>query len=49
MSTEPFYFPALLFYQRLFFGFLGLFFSFMLWQTERGPHAHGLEAVKPKA
>lgn len=30
-------------------GFLGLFFSFMLWQTERGPHAHGLEAVKPKA
>jgi MFS family permease len=30
-------------------GFLGLFFSFMLWKTERGPHAHGLEIVKPKA
>jgi MFS family permease len=30
-------------------GFLGLFFSFMLWQTERGPHAHGLDAIKPKA
>ncbi|HUN87396.1 MAG TPA: MFS transporter [Terriglobales bacterium] len=30
-------------------GFLGLFFSFMLWRTERGPRAHGLEAVKPKA
>ncbi|MGZ4787310.1 MAG: MFS transporter [Terriglobales bacterium] len=29
-------------------GFLGLFFSFMLWRTERGPHAHGLEVVKPK-
>jgi len=30
-------------------GFLGLFFSFMLWQTEKGPHAHGLEVVKPKS
>lgn len=30
-------------------GFLGLFFSFMLWRTERGPRAHGLEAVKPQA
>ena len=29
-------------------GFLGLFFSFMLWKTERGPHAHGLDRVKPK-
>jgi MFS family permease len=29
-------------------GFLGLFFSFMLWKTERGPQAHGLEIVKPK-
>lgn len=29
-------------------GFLGLFFSFMLWRTERGPHAHGLDRVKPK-
>ena len=30
-------------------GFLGLFFSFMLWKTERGPHAHGLDKVKPKS
>jgi len=30
-------------------GFLGLFFSFMLWKTERGPYAHGLEKIKPKA
>ncbi len=27
-------------------GFLGLFFSFMLWRSERGPHAHGLETIK---
>lgn len=27
-------------------GFLGLFFSFMLWKTERGPGAHGLETIK---
>jgi MFS family permease len=27
-------------------GFLGLFFSFMLWQTEKGPRAHGLETIK---
>jgi MFS family permease len=30
-------------------GILGLFFSFMLWRTEKGPHAHGLEVVKPKS
>jgi MFS family permease len=30
-------------------GFLGLFFSFMLWRTERGPRAHGLEVVNPKS
>jgi MFS family permease len=24
---------------------LGLFFSFMLWRTERGPNAHGLETI----
>jgi MFS family permease len=29
-------------------GILGLFFSFMLWKTERGPRAHGLEVVKPR-
>jgi MFS family permease len=29
-------------------GFLGLFFSFMLWKTEKGPHAHGLETIKAK-
>jgi MFS family permease len=23
----------------------GLFFAFMLWRTERGPHAHGLETI----
>lgn len=27
-------------------GFLGLFFSFMLWKTEKGPRAHGLETIK---
>lgn len=26
-------------------GILGLFFSFMLWRTERGPRGHGLERV----
>jgi MFS family permease len=26
-------------------GFLGLFFSFMLWRSERGPHSHGLETI----
>jgi MFS family permease len=30
-------------------GILGLFFSFMLWRTERGPDAHGLETIKAKA
>ena len=29
-------------------GFLGLFFSFMLWKTEKGPRAHGLETIKAK-
>lgn len=29
-------------------GFLGLFFSFMLWRTEKGPQAHGLETIKAK-
>jgi MFS family permease len=24
---------------------LGLFFSFMLWRTERGPRGHGLETI----
>jgi MFS family permease len=27
-------------------GLLGLFFSFMLWKSERGPGAHGLETIK---
>jgi len=27
---------------------LGLFFSFMLWKTERGPGAHGLETITTK-
>ncbi len=26
-------------------GILGLFFSFMLWRSERGPHSHGLETI----
>ncbi|HEY7724404.1 MAG TPA: MFS transporter [Anaeromyxobacteraceae bacterium] len=29
-------------------GLLGLFFSVRLWRAERGPGAHGLEAVRPK-
>lgn len=29
-------------------GVLGLFFSFMLWRTERGPHGHGLESITTK-
>jgi hypothetical protein len=24
---------------------LGLLFSVLLWRTERGPHAHGLETI----
>jgi hypothetical protein len=27
---------------------LGLFFSFMLWRTERGPGGHGLETITTK-
>lgn len=27
-------------------GFLGLFFSYLLWRTEKGPKAHGLETIK---
>ena len=27
-------------------GILGLFFSFMLWRSEKGPHSHGLESIK---
>jgi hypothetical protein len=30
-------------------GILGLFFSFMLWRTERGPDAHGLYTNKANA
>lgn len=29
-------------------GLLGLFFSFMLWRSERGPHGHGLETITAK-
>jgi MFS family permease len=29
-------------------GFLGLFFSFMLWRTERGPRGHGLDTITAK-
>ncbi len=29
-------------------GILGLFFSFMLWRSERGPHGHGLETITTK-
>jgi MFS family permease len=28
---------------------LGLFFSFMLWKTERGPGSHGLETITIQA
>ncbi|HXW04373.1 MAG TPA: MFS transporter [Vicinamibacterales bacterium] len=27
-------------------GFLGLLFSFLLWRSERGPEAHGLETIR---
>jgi MFS family permease len=27
-------------------GFMGLLFSFLLWRSEKGPHAHGLETIK---
>lgn len=27
-------------------GFLGLLFSYLLWRTERGPQAHGLETIR---
>ncbi len=28
------------------FGFMGLFFSILLWRSEKGPHAHGLETIR---
>ncbi len=30
-------------------GFFGLLFSFLLWKTERGPNAHGLESITTKS
>jgi MFS family permease len=27
-------------------GFMGLLFSFLLWRSEKGPHAHGLETIR---
>jgi MFS family permease len=27
-------------------GFFGVFFAWLLWRSERGPHAHGLESIK---
>jgi MFS family permease len=29
-------------------GFLGLLFSFLLWKTEKGPRAHGLETIRAR-
>jgi MFS family permease len=29
-------------------GILGLFFAFMLWRSETGPHGHGLESITTK-
>jgi hypothetical protein len=26
-------------------GFMGLLFSFLLWRSEKGPRAHGLETI----
>lgn len=41
------YVPSMWFYTSL--SALGLFFSFKLWQTERGPQAHGLETITVKS
>ncbi len=30
-------------------GFLGVFFSFLLWRAERGPGGHGLETIRARA
>jgi len=37
------YLPGLAMFAAL--GFLGLTFSFLLWRSEHGPHAHGLDTI----
>jgi MFS family permease len=41
------YAPGMWFYTAL--ASLGLFFSYMLWRTERGPGAHGLETITTRS
>ncbi len=38
------YIPGMWMFAAL--GFMGLFFSFLLWRSERGPRAHGLETIR---
>ena len=43
-SNPAGYIPGMWMFAAL--GFMGLLFSFLLWRTERGPRAHGLETIK---
>jgi MFS family permease len=38
------YLPGLWIFSCL--GFFGVFFAWLLWRAEKGPHAHGLETIK---
>jgi MFS family permease len=38
------YLPGLWIFSCL--GFFGVFFAWLLWRTEKGPHGHGLETIK---
>lgn len=42
-SNPAGYVPGMWMFAAL--GFMGLFFSFLLWRSERGPRAHGLETI----
>ena len=43
-SNPTGYVPGMWMFAML--GFMGLFFSILLWRSEKGPHAHGLETIK---
>ena len=45
-SNPAGYVPGMWMFAAL--GFLGLLFSFLLWQSEKGPRAHGLETITAK-
>jgi hypothetical protein len=43
-SNPAGYVPGMWMFAAL--GFMGLFFSFLLWRSEKGPGAHGLETIR---